>query len=127
MGRVRESEAWGLHLPQGHRTGTYQTWPERGIHAAGQEIIPIDVPEEGVPLRVESILKHANCSPFLAPSPPSGPRLTCTSAASPRPPPIRWLGFRFKNCGTEAEGRAWGRYYHLAWGGWGKTRLGGAL
>ena len=30
---------------------------------------------------------------------------TCTSAASPGPPPIRWLGFRFRNCRTRAEGQ----------------------
>lgn len=40
--------------------------------------------------------------------PPGAPRPTCTSAASPGPPPIRWLGFRFRNCRARAEGEALG-------------------
>lgn len=36
---------------------------------------------------------------------------TCTSAASPGPPPIRWLGFRFRNCRTKAEGQGLGQSY----------------
>lgn len=31
-------------------TSTHQTGPERGVHAAGQEIVPINVPKKGVPL-----------------------------------------------------------------------------
>lgn len=95
----------------------------------GQEVIPINVPEEGVPLWVEcpqtchcfTLLgspRNFLCpkAPLLHPSPlwgsalfPEGaPRPTCTSAASPAPPPMRWLGFRFRNCRTRMEGKGLG-------------------
>lgn len=46
---------------------THQTWPEGRVHTAGQEVIPIDVPEKGVPLRVEGAREYVNYSPCLAP------------------------------------------------------------
>lgn len=63
-------------------------------------------------------------------SPLNGPRPTCTSAASPGPPPIRWLGFRFRNCRTRAGGEGLGRRYRLLPSGprgWGKVRKGSWL
>lgn len=69
--------------------------------------------------------KHATSSPppwlpqelsaLTAPTPRGDPRPTCTSAASPGPPPIRWLGFRFRNCRTRAEGEGLGEGYCLVY------------
>jgi hypothetical protein len=70
MGKVRGPKGKGLLCAPSlgvHITCTHQTWPERRVHTAGQKIIPIDVAEEGVSLRVESVPKHANSSPCLAP------------------------------------------------------------
>ena len=36
--------------PLASEASTHQGRPERGVHTAGQEVIPINVPEEGVPL-----------------------------------------------------------------------------
>lgn len=46
---------------------THQTRPEGRVHTAGQEVIPIDEPEEGVPLQVEGTWEHVKFSPCLAP------------------------------------------------------------
>lgn len=53
--------------PGARGTSTYQAGPERGVHAAGQEVLPINVPEEGMFLCGECP-KRAGTSPSLAPS-----------------------------------------------------------
>lgn len=101
MRGLKEYKVQDLHMPCGQKDSpyTHQTRSEGRVYTMGQEVIPIDVPEKRVPLRVESAREYVNYSPCLAhcynllhPLAPilcDKTRLTCTSAASPGPPPIR--------------------------------------
>ena len=75
--------------------------------------VPSNMPtcQTQAPLKTPSALRPRPLSiqaPWELSLPPHD-GFTCTSAASPGPPPIRWLGFRFRNCRTRAEGQVSGR------------------
>lgn len=53
VGRGQGVSKKGSSPAPGPRAPTHQTGPERGVHTAGQEVVPVDVPEKGVPLWAE--------------------------------------------------------------------------